>query len=174
MCQLYVVGDVHGHLSALRRLLQDAALVDGRDRWMGGDNILVVLGDMVDRGQDGIGVVNLLMQLQREAVDSAGQVSAVLGNHEVQLLAARRFGDTPRRDSQNTFHGDWHRFGGLLRDLDRLEPAHAAWLERLPIMLRVADDLLVHADATIYPAYGRTIEEVNTAVGADPWACAHR
>jgi hypothetical protein len=111
-------------------------------------------------------VVNLLMQLQREAVESAGQVNAVLGNHEVQLLAARRFGDTRRRDSQNTFHGDWHRFGGLLIDLERLEPVHVAWLERLPTMLRIGDDLLVHADATFYPTYGRSIEQVNTAVAA--------
>jgi len=61
-----------------------------------------------------IGVVNLLMRLQREAAHRAGQVSAVLGNHEVLLLAASRFGDARRRDSHNTFHGDWHRFGGLL------------------------------------------------------------
>jgi hypothetical protein len=166
MPPLYVVGDVHGHLSALRRLLQHAALVDGRNRWTGGDSILVVLGDMVDRGEDGIGVLNLLMDLQREAVHSAGQVNVLLGNHEVQLLAARRFGDTLRHDSQNSFRGDWHRFGGLLGDLDRVEPAHEAWLERLPTMLRVGDDLLVHADATFYPKYGRTIEEVNTAVAA--------
>jgi len=33
-------------------------------------------------------------------------------------------------------------------------------------MLRIGDDLLVHADATFYPTYGRTIEEVNDSVAA--------
>jgi hypothetical protein len=163
---LYVVGDVHGHLSDLRRLLRDAGLIDDTDRWTGGEGVLAVLGDMVDRGADGIGVLDLIMELQSEAPQSGGQVHAVLGNHEVQLLAASRLGTTPRCGSPNTFDGDWHRFGGVRTDLERLESRHLAWLTELPTMVRVDDDLLVHADATFYAAYGGTIDEVNTTVMA--------
>ena len=52
---MFVVGDVHGHRDVLAGLLRDSGLVDGSERWRGGDARLWLLGDLVDRGPDGIG-----------------------------------------------------------------------------------------------------------------------
>lgn len=165
MAELHVVGDIHGHLAELRRLLQAVGIIDQADVWVAGEDSLVILGDMVDRGPDGIGVFELLMRLQADAARNGGQVHAVLGNHDVQLLAAYRLGETSRgHDDSRTFFGDWHRWGGILGDLERLQPRHLEWLGQLPTMVQVGDDLLVHADATFYPCYGRTIDEVNARV----------
>jgi len=83
----FVVGDVHGHLDVLLRLLRDAGLSDARDRWAGADAHLWLLGDLVDRGPDGIGCIELAMRLEDDGV-----ASCLLGNHEPLLLGAWRFG----------------------------------------------------------------------------------
>ena len=63
----YVIGDIHGHLTKLITLLLDAQLINSAHTWMGGKAILWFIGDLVDRGPDGIGVLGLVMRLQEEA-----------------------------------------------------------------------------------------------------------
>jgi hypothetical protein len=86
---LWVVGDVQGFAEPLRRVLRQAGLIDAANAWSGGDATLAVLGDLVDRGPDGVGVIELLMRLQTEAPASNGRVVVVVGNHDILLLAAR-------------------------------------------------------------------------------------
>ena len=68
-----------------------AGLVDGDDRWTGGDADLWVLGDLVDRGPDGIGVVRFVRSLQEQAPD---RVRVLMGNHEALMLGYHLFPDT--------------------------------------------------------------------------------
>ena len=79
---LVLVGDVHGEVDALRRLLQRLGcdLAQGSVR-----RHLVFLGDLVDRGPDSPGVVALV----RRFVE-AGVASCVAGNHEFNLVQADR------------------------------------------------------------------------------------
>src|SRR5579871_3475958 len=88
----YVIGDVHGQLKKLVRLLREAYIVREDLSWQAGDATLWFIGDLVDRGPDSIGVLDLVMRLQREAVQAGGQVASLLGNHELLMLAAYRFG----------------------------------------------------------------------------------
>ncbi len=88
MSSTYVVSDVHGHLDDLRDGLLETDLIDGQNRWTGGDTVLWVLGDLVDRGPDGIGVVHFVRSLQEQAPES---VRVLMGNHEALMLGAKRF-----------------------------------------------------------------------------------
>jgi hypothetical protein len=160
---LFVVGDTQGYLDGLRGALQQAGLIDASDAWTGADATLVVLGDLVDRGPDSIGVVDFLMQLQANAAEHAGRVKVVLGNHEVLLLAAHRFGDSASGGPAGTFVGDWLRNGGTDGDLAQLSGARLGWLQWLPAMLLEQDNLLVHADAGLYLDYGSSIDAVNAS-----------
>jgi len=101
-----VIGDVHGCLDELRALLVRC----GRTP----DDQVVLVGDLVAKGPDSVGVV----QWARES-----GVSAVLGNHDAHVLRARRHPDKVR---------DHHaKIAEALsrRDLD--------WLEELPLLLRL-------------------------------------
>lgn len=95
MTPLYVVADIHGHRSEFRECLRQVGLVDHTGHWSGGGARLWLLGDYVDRGPDGIGVINDIRRLAVSAAAVGGHVGALLGNHEVQLLAAQRFGTRP-------------------------------------------------------------------------------
>lgn len=161
----YVIGDVHGQLKKLNRLLSEMHLVDEHQAWSGGEALLWFIGDLVDRGPDSIAVLNLVMRLQEEAQQAGGQVACLLGNHELMMLAAYHFG---RRSTglSSSFIARWKQNGGNRKDLAELTKEHLAWLAQLPAMALAADRLLFHADAPFYLRYGSTIEEVNSAVRA--------
>jgi serine/threonine protein phosphatase 1 len=148
----YAIGDVHGRRDLLEELLAriDAERsADPRSR-----EHLILLGDLIDRGPDSRGVLDLL--LERQAADPS--LTILGGNHEAMLVAML---DGALRDLES-----WLHFGGeecavsygldpiaLLADpagapvlLHAAIPeAHAALLRALPDSLRVGDVLFVHA-----------------------------
>lgn len=163
---IFVIGDAHGQLSKLVGLLRGAGLIRRDWAWSGASSTLWLLGDFVDRGPDGVAVIELVMRLQDEALQDGGRVSALFGNHDGLLLSAYHLGSRPNANPGGTFLDEWQRNGGEMRDLERLSPNHVRWLSALPAMAREGDHLLVHADALLYARYGRTIDEVNRAFAA--------
>jgi hypothetical protein len=161
----YVIGDVHGHDGKLRRLLRGAGLVDDRNRWIAAGAVLWFVGDFVDRGPDGIGVIERVMRLQEEAAAAGGRIGALLGNHDVLILAVRRFGNRPALGPGGGFADNWRANGGQPDDLARLADRHIAWLAGLPALARCGDALIVHADSTLYLDYGPDIAAVNRTLG---------
>lgn len=158
-----MVGDVHGHLAELTRALHASDLVDADGDWCGGDAELWFLGDFVDRGPDGIGVIEFVMRL---AEQSEGRVDALIGNHEVLLLGMHRFGDrnVPGAPTPRSFARSWLLNGGMRSDQDRLTDAHIDWLTSRQVLTEVDGHLLMHSDTLAYLEWGDTIDEVNEAV----------
>jgi hypothetical protein len=163
---LYVVGDVHGYLAELREALAAQGLIDADDRWTAGNARLWFLGDFTDRGPDGIGVIDLVMRLSAEAAAAGGYCKALMGNHELLLLGAKRFGDTPVGSGAGTasFQAAWLLNGGQRTDMERLQDHHLQWMARLDAMAEEDGHLLVHSDTTAYLDYGDSIEAVNDTV----------
>ncbi|NUT33684.1 MAG: serine/threonine protein phosphatase [Hamadaea sp.] len=160
---VYVIGDTHGHYAQVTDALRDAALLGDDDSWAGGDARLWFLGDLTDRGPDGIGVIELIMGLQPQAAAAGGEVGCILGNHDLLLYGSHYLPDaqiTPDR----TIIQSWALNGGQDSDLDRLTPEHLAWLAGLPAVALVDDHLLLHADTTAYLEFGESIDEINAAV----------
>jgi serine/threonine protein phosphatase 1 len=93
---VYAVGDVHGCRDALSSLLD---LIQADARSISRTARIVLLGDMVDRGQDPAGVIDLI-SLPRYRAD----LDAILGNHERLMLDFVR---EPHR------HAEWLDLGGF-------------------------------------------------------------
>ena len=163
MQPLFVVGDVHGHRDVLARLLREAGLVDERERWTGEDAVLWLVGDLVDRGPDGIGTIDLVRRLDAA---SGGRVRCLLGNHEAFLLSVHAVGDDDTGFPGTTFTDVWLANGGVLHDLHALMPEHVAWLSSRPAIAREGDWLLLHADTDAYLSFGGTVDGVNMAIAA--------
>lgn len=112
----YVTSDAHGHVRALDRALDLAG--------PGSGDTVYVLGDMVDRGPDPVGVLRLVRSLPNARV--------LMGNHERMLL------DTlMSEDEREVFI--WEMNGGstTARGLDSLGSDEAAdlidWIAQLPL-----------------------------------------
>ena len=74
------IGDIHGCARALDALL---AAVKPRP-----DDLLVTLGDYVDRGPDSRGVLDRLVSLY-----ATGRLVPLLGNHDLMMLHAREWAE---------------------------------------------------------------------------------
>ncbi|MGW3323393.1 metallophosphoesterase [Streptomyces virginiae] len=163
---LYVVGDVHGYLDELVTELHAQGLIDAERRWSAGNARLWFLGDFTDRGPDGIGVIDLVMRLSAEAAAAGGYCKALMGNHELLLIGAKRFGDTPVVSGAGTatFQAAWLLNGGQRTDMERLQDVHLQWMSRLDAAVLEEGHLLLHSDTTAYLDYGDSIEDVNDTI----------
>ena len=168
MSPTFATSDPHGHLSELTAALREAGLVDAQSRWAGGAARLWVLGDLVDRGPDGLGVIALVRRLVEEAAAAGGAVLPVLGNHEVIALGMRRFGDTEvvHRGVRRTFSSIWSRNGGLASDQAGIDDELFTWLAGLPAIASDGAHLLMHSDTTSYLEWGDSVGAINDAVRA--------
>jgi len=101
--RLYVIGDIHGRLDLLERMIE---LVNLDIKKSAGDCLVVTLGDYVDRGPNSRGVLDRLLNNP-----FAGRYVALKGNHEGLL---EEFLRNPMIGAQ------WGRLGGLetLRSFD--------------------------------------------------------
>lgn len=136
---LYAIGDVHGELEKLDELLDTLPLREG-DR-------IVFLGDYVDRGRDASGVIQRLIELEKD-----WPCVFLLGNHESMFLDFLGWNDAAY------FGGDAFLMNGGDRTLEsyglfdqadkknyRLPKDHEDFLLSLKLYHREGDYLFVHA-----------------------------
>jgi hypothetical protein len=135
--RIVAFGDIHGDYQVFTQLLRTAQLTNAKNAWIGGEAHLVLPGDYVDRGPDSAKVMDLLMDLEREAQKAGGQVHALLGNHETMDI----LGDL-RYVTKEDFKGYQQSNSKELRDaqmqaaLERLKedktppPDEAAWRKK--------------------------------------------
>jgi serine/threonine protein phosphatase 1 len=80
--RLYAIGDIHGRLDLLDAAL--AKIADDDAARGSAQTTVIVLGDLVDRGPDSVGVVERLRRLAESGTD----IRLLLGNHEEVFLLA--------------------------------------------------------------------------------------
>lgn len=131
----YAIGDVHGSLGKLTRLIAACRAHAG-----GCEAHLVFLGDYIDRGPDSAGVVRFILALQ---TDWPGRVVALMGNHEAMVLAVCD-GVLPA--------GAWLPNGGAatlasygVTDVRAIPPAHLDWMRGLRLSYDDGRRFFVHA-----------------------------
>ena len=159
----FVMGDIHGQLYKLMHHLIQARLIDQNLAWKGSDSRLWFLGDFFDRGPHGLRTVELIIRWQEEASVAGGQVEALIGNHEVLILAASAFGNCLDEDGWN-FKQNWEANGGVSSDLKGLTDSHIEWISNRPAVALAGDYLLMHADSTFYLEYGASKSGINSSV----------
>lgn len=132
MSRLFAIGDIHGCAPALAEMV----------RWIDpkSDDVVVTLGDYVDRGPDSKGVVEQLIQLSQST-----QLISLIGNHEEMML------DVIRGDAS---HHSWLRYGGVDTlesygfngDLAFLPESHQQFLDGLGDFFETDDFFFAHAN----------------------------
>jgi len=137
---LDIVGDVHGEIGALNRLL--ASMGYGPDGSHPQGRKLVFLGDLVDRGPDSPTVLERVISMVR-----AGHAWCVMGNHEMNILR------NERKDGNDWIMAPDKVPSGSMHTAN-MEERHRyqAFIASLPLALERSDLRIVHAcwhDASI-------------------------
>lgn len=141
------IGDVHGDFDDFVAILEHTGLIDKQHHWAGSTNILVQVGDSLDRGPKPRDVMDLLIALEKEAPKDGGRVESLLGNHEMMNLMGDLRYVTPenyasfadanseeRRHSAFKEYLNWReKHTALLAELAQpMELTEAEWMARHP------------------------------------------
>jgi hypothetical protein len=157
---VFAVGDIHGDYERLVRLLATARIVPAkpatpeRGAWSARDSVLVVVGDMIDKGPRPVEVLRLLRSLQIAARKQQGEVIVLAGNHEAELLAAPNGAPSAARVA------DLEKFGMSSSGAPACRGEIGEFLCSLPFGARVGDWFFSHAGDT----GGRTIQQLSTQI----------
>ncbi len=128
----FIIGDIHGCLDMLKRLMAKIA-------WSPDKDTLIFLGDYIDRGEDPKGVVEYIMDLTRRF----SRVECLKGNHEAMFL------DFLSGNNRQMFlvNGGWKTLEsyGPLDDESSIPSDHMAFYESLKLYLELDAYYVVHA-----------------------------
>jgi hypothetical protein len=98
--RIIVIGDIHGDWEMTQKLLKVPKLIDSKGNWIGGDTIVVQVGDQIDRcrysgipcndknatkndeGNDWK-ILQYFTELHKQAQKVGGAVYSLIGNHEL-------------------------------------------------------------------------------------------
>ncbi len=122
MSSIYAMSDIHGCLQSFEEALN---LID-----LSGDNKLILCGDYIHGGEDNYGVLNRIIELEREY--SSEKIIVLAGNHEDMAISGR----WPIGEDL---------FFGVGVDNDDNEDKYIFWMENLRRYYVEGDTIFVHA-----------------------------
>jgi hypothetical protein len=142
------IADVHGDFDDFVAILQRTGLIDKQNHWTGGKTTFVQVGDLLDRGPKPREVMDLMMALEKEAVQAGGRVVSLLGNHEmmnimgdlryVTLVNYASFADGNSEKRQKAAYEEYVKWkdshASLVAELHQpMELTEAEWMARHPV-----------------------------------------
>jgi serine/threonine protein phosphatase 1 len=130
MSRTFAIGDIHGCPRALDALVDQIQPT--------ADDIMVPLGDYVDRGDDSKAVLDRLLELATRC-----QLQPLLGNHELMLLSALDSAEGLRFWLQCGGAATVESYGG---DLYNISDAHLSFIRSCHRFFETDDHIFVHAN----------------------------
>jgi hypothetical protein len=148
---VFAVGDVHGDLERLLRVLRAAKVIGaGGLDWTAGHSIVVCTGDLIDKGPRGLEVIRYWAALGEAARKAGGQVIVTMGNHEAEFLA------NPSAAKTLDFRGELEKAGLKPGEVAGCRGDVGQFLCGLPFAARVNGWFFSHAGDT----HGRTLAKL--------------
>ncbi|WP_020652020.1 symmetrical bis(5'-nucleosyl)-tetraphosphatase [Massilia niastensis] len=148
----YAIGDLQG-CAHEAQLLLDHIIEDAK-----GDARILFVGDLINRGPDSLTALRRMKALSEA---SGGKVEALLGNHDLHLIAVAVGAQSASRTDT---------LDGILAAPDRDELID--WLRRRPLAMFVDAHLLVHAGVAAQWDVAQTMAlaaEVEAVLRGDGW-----
>ncbi len=132
------VSDIHGRAEAFLSLLRAQKIVGAANQWIFGDGVLVINGDVFDRGPQQTEALWAIYRLAQEARAAGGSVQMVLGNHENMVLRGDlRYLEPKYLTVAKLLFRSVPELYGIDTELGR-------WLRTRATVLKLGDTLFVH------------------------------
>lgn len=160
---IYALSDVHGGydrmvtLLSAHRIIAQLPNTPENAEWTAGSAVLVVTGDLMDKGPKPLEALDLLRTLEPLASSAGGRVVFTLGNHEAEFL------DDPQNDKATKSDGvdeEIRQRGGSALSIADGTDARGGWLRDRPFAARIGNWFFAHAGNT----RGRSIPELEQAL----------
>lgn len=136
--RIFAIGDVHGMLNLL------IPAVAKIEEFAAEGDMIVMLGDYVDRGPDSQGVIDFLMEYQR-----SGKLRMVClkGNHEDLMVDAFDHGQTYNWLNNGGYEtlNSYLTEGTLDQKFQAVSEVHLEWMRNLPVHHETKNHIFVHA-----------------------------
>jgi hypothetical protein len=132
------VSDIHGQAAAFLTLLRAQQVIGAANQWTFGDGVLVINGDVFDRGPQQTEALWAIYRLGQEAKAAGGSVQMLLGNHENMVLRGDLRYQPPKYLAVAKL---------LFRSVPELYGADTElgrWLRTRATVLKLGDTLFVH------------------------------
>ncbi|MDR0263791.1 MAG: metallophosphoesterase [Sphingobacterium sp.] len=137
--KIVVLSDPHGDFESFYSILLAQEVVGSNYEWKFGNNQLVVIGDVFDRGKDVLPIFWLIYKLEYEAAKAGGQVHFLFGNHEEMILRGNY------KYMQEKYSALAEKVGKDYRDFWSVNTELGKWLQTKNTMEKIGDNLFVHA-----------------------------
>ena len=155
--KVFVTSDPHANMECFVSLLQGNKVIDKDLKWCFGKNVLVINGDIFDRGLDATQIFWLVYKLEDEAARAGGRVYFLLGNHEpMELTNDLRYAKSKYKALAEALHVKYASLYGPDTELGR-------WLGTRNTMQLIGENLYVHAGVgKAFYDHNLSIPTVNT------------
>ena len=167
--RVFALGDTHGDYDRLVALLASGKLIERIPdapeavRWSGGRALLVVTGDMIDKGTQSLKVIAVMRALMASAATQGGRVVISVGNHEAEFL------NDPKGSKTDEFRKELKAAG--IKPGDVADGTDAQGIGRfllcLPFATRVNSWFFSHAGSTNGRTLRKLAEDVQKGIDED-------
>ncbi len=161
---VFAVSDVHGGRDRLVSLLLSAGLIKKDLGWAGGKRVLVVAGDVIDKGPQSLAAIDLLIALETEASSAGGHVIVLLGNHEAEFLA-----NPKNKKARRELDRELTALELDSKDVASGQGRYGQWFTRRPIAARVNGWFFAHGGNTDGLTLQALGDAYRKAVDAGDW-----
>lgn len=130
----FAIGDIHGCLTALKAIFNE--------NWIQEGDLVIFLGDYIDRGEDSKGVIDWLIENR-----SYYHFEFIKGNHEIMMRDAK---DKPEIVKFWLQHGgsetlNSYNVGDELEWINKIPESHWAFLKACKPYFKLGNTVFVHA-----------------------------
>lgn len=181
--RIIVIGDLHGDWNETIKSLKLANVINNRLNWIGGNTVVVQIGDQIDRCRQlpcnrpikddedsDIKILKFFTKLHSQALKAGGAIYSIIGNHELmnstgrmEYVSYQNYMEFEKRPDNQEF------LKGMPSDLKNMEARKWAFKPGNPLAefiactrklaLIIGDNLFVHAGivpeiANKYPNIG--------------------
>jgi hypothetical protein len=185
--RIIVIGDIHGDFNMLIKCLKIAKLIDNDYNWIGGETVVVQVGDQIDScrfiskngvsncnnitmendSPDDLNILYFMTKLHKKASKDGGSVYSLIGNHEL----LNSLGDLSYVSHNNLRSFDNYKTESGVIIKDGYQARHFAFAPgneianflacTRKIALVIGSNLFVHGGVVPYIAHKYKIEDMN-------------
>jgi len=157
--KLIAVSDIEGNFEKFYKLLNANKVIDKNYNWIFGNGHLVIVGDLVDRGDHVTQCQWLVYKLEEEALKAGGKVEYLLGNHDRMILS----GDD--RYISDKYQPIYKKLNVKASELYSATTEFGKWMRSKNCVAKIGSTIFVHGGLS-YELLEKdlTVDEINSIV----------